>query len=484
MQSLSERDHVKKVIKIGLFGCVGLLAALLVGLGIVAFIFRGPLSILIGNKSASGLVGDIPEVTLATLPPVNAGEADWTCWLGNNGDGSAVSNAIPKDLVKGLRKRWMVDYLCLGKGTAVWSAPVVKGNRVVVCGRNESDDLVFCLDPDSGELMWKSSYPAKAQKSYGSGTRATLWIDGDRVYTFGRGGDLACWSLFDGAERWRVNVNDVGGEEPTWGFSSSPMVFEELVAVNAGGSARTVAFDKMTGELRWKAGEGKAGYAALQAISIEGKPAILSFHGDGLSAIDPASGAILWDVPWKTAHDVNATTPVVDGDSVFISSGYGTGCELLEISRNQAKVLWKNKVIASHHSDPFVIDGFVYGYSGQSFQNKGVFKCVELENGSERWSTGEMGWGTAIRIGDHLLCLDIKGNLFLMKLNSDKFVKVAEMPRALGDVNGAVWTRPVVANGKLYLRFMQNLICYDFNSMDDTEMKRSPSESKGMKDVL
>jgi len=193
-------------------------------------------------------------------------------------------------------------------------------------------------------------------------------------------------------------------------------------------------------------------------------PAILSFHGKGLAAIDTRKGNELWNVPWETEYDVHATTPIVTGDKVFFTSGYKTGCQLLKASGAGAETLWRNNTIESMHSDPYVIDGYLYGYSGQSYQNRGSFKCVDLKDGVEKWSTNEMGWGTCIFVDGHLLCCDIKGNLFLMKPDPDKFNRVTKLSHALGDVSGPVWTRPVVANGLLYLRFKQTLVCYEIVS--------------------
>jgi len=120
-------------------------------------------------------------------------------------------------------------------------------------------------------------------------------------------------------------------------------------------------------------------------------------------------------------NDVNATTPIAVGDRVFITSGYGTGCMLLKVGRSGAEVLWKNEVIAAQHSDPYAIDGFLYGYSGDSSQNRGTFKCVSLADGSENWATDEMGWGTCMWVDGHLLCCDIKGNLFLISGRQYRF---------------------------------------------------------------
>ena len=217
----------------------------------------------------------------------------------------------------------------------------------------------------------------------------------------------------------------------------------------------------MTGKVAWKGGSGLAGYAALVQMDIAGKPVILSFHGKGLVALDAENGDELWDIPWETPYDVNAGTPIITGDSIFVTSGYGTGCVLLKAGLSGAEILWRSEVIASQHSDPYIIDGFLYGYSGDSSQNKGTFKCVDLKSGSEQWATNEMGWGTSMLVDGHLLSCDIKGNLFLMRPDPDRFVQVAAMPKALGDVRGPVWTRPVIANGLLYLRFKQRLVCYD-----------------------
>jgi len=131
------------------------------------------------------------------------------------------------------------------------------------------------------------------------------------------------------------------------------------------------------------------------------------------------------------------------------------------VQNGQIQPLWRSQVIASHHSDPLLLDGFLYGYSGQSDQNEGQFKCVELETGRERWSTNAVGWGTTVYADGHLLCMDIKGNLFLIRPDPDRFDKVAEFKAALGEVNDPAWTLPVVANGRLYLRYMQRLVCYD-----------------------
>jgi outer membrane protein assembly factor BamB len=368
---------------------------------------------------------------------------------------------IRTDWSGGLIRRWEVDYLCQGNRSVCWSAPSVRGNRLVVPGRAPGRDLVFCLDPASGQLLWLGELEAEARRSHGSGARATPALTGEHAVTFGRSGDLACWRLQDGELLWHRRVEELGGEEPTWGHAASPVVLGEHVILQAGGSVRTLAVSLATGEPRWTSGTGIAGYATPVPLELGELPAILVFHGTGLAALARADGRELWNVPWTTDHDVNATTPVVAGDTVFITSGYGAGCQALRMTAAAAEVLWRSEVIASHHSDPVLVGGVLYGYSGQSSQNRGDLVAVELATGEEHWRTGEVGWGTCVLVDGHLLCLDIEGNLYLVAVDPDHFRLVATLPEALGPVRDPAWTSPVVAGGRLYLRYLQRLICYD-----------------------
>ena len=447
---------MKKLLKIVL----GIIGVLVLGLSVLFILNWESFDILTGTGDLRDQPKEIPETVKPTMKLREKGEADWPCWRGVAGDAKSTVTGIIKDWSNGLKKVWEVNYLCQDQSSATWSSPVIQGDRLIVCGRDQGNDLVFCLNTIDGSLLWQTHYTANAASTHGMGMRATPYIDENRIYTFGRSGDLVCWNLNDGTALWHKNVQDEGGREPKWGHSSSPLVSGDYVLVQGGGTARVIAYNKLSGEAIWKSGQGNAGYAPIVPITIGDKPAYLAFHGNGLAAVTADSGRELWNIAWETPYGVNATTPLVSGDQVFITSGYKTGAQLLKISGTDFKILWKNKVMAAHHSDGHILDGFLYGYSGQSMQNRGSFKCLELATGTEKWSTNEMGWGTCMYVDGHLLCLDIKGNLFLMKPDPERFIKVTELPRALGNVKGPVWTLPVIANGKLYLRFKQRLVCY------------------------
>jgi len=256
-------------------------------------------------------------------------------------------------------------------------------------------------------------------------------------------------------------VKDEGGVEPEWGLSSTPIVFENKVIVQGGGDAQVIAYDKMSGEVIWKSMSGNSGYSAATVMTVNAMPYLLIYHGMGLSCLVPENGKEIWTVPWETDYGVNATTPLVDGNIVFHSSGYGMGSQALDVSNNVVNVLWKNEKFEAQHTDPVILEGYVYGYSGESYVNKGDFMCVELATGKEVWSTKDIGQGTLAYVDGHLICLDIKGNLFLVKPDPSGFNLIGEIKKAIEDVKSRAWTKPVVANGKLYLRYMQRLTCYE-----------------------
>ncbi|MCX6238823.1 MAG: PQQ-like beta-propeller repeat protein [Bacteroidia bacterium] len=419
-------------------------------------------NMIMGSEPLTGKQDNIPA-KIAAIPPITKGIADWSNWRGADFEGKSATKGIQTDWSKSLEKLWKVNYLCQDKSTASWSTPVVQGNRLIVPGRDINNDLVFCLNADNGELIWSGSYEAKAETAHGPGSRATPFINEDRVYTFGRSGDLVCWQLEDGKLLWRNNVKDVGGVEPSWGFSTTPLVFGNMVIVQGGGNALVIAYDKVTGELLWKSMEGEVGYAASITMNIENEVKLLIYHAKGLSCLNPSDGKVLWTVPWPTEYGVNATTPIVYNDIIFHTSGYKMGCEALKVTKSGYSVLWKNNVMEAQHSDPILIDGYIYGYSGESARNVGQFKCLELSTGKEMWSTDLIGQGTTTFADGYLICQDLKGNLFLIKPDPSGFKKVGEMMSALVEVKNPAWTVPIIANGKLYLRYMQQLVCYKLN---------------------
>lgn len=413
-----------------------------------------------GSETLTGKKEKIPD-QMTSFPPIEHGVADWPNWRGTNFEGKSATTGIQTNWSKGLKKLWNVNYLCQNIATASWSSPVVQGNRLIVPGRDRDHDLLFCINTENGELIWTGSYEAETGRSHGPGPRATPFIDEDKIYTFGRSGDLVCWQLLDGKMIWHKNVKDEGGSEPTWGYSTTPLVLNDMVIVQGGGTALVQAYNKSTGDLIWKSMDGDVGYSAAITMNLQNEKLLLIYHGSGLSLLDPSNGKPYWTAPWATSYGVNATTPIVSDDIIFHTSGYKMGCEALQVSKSGFTVLWESNAMEAQHSDPILIDGYIYGYSGDSSRPNGQFKCIELSTGQEMWNTGEIGQGTTTFADGHLICQDIKGNIYLVNPNPESFKLIGEIKSALADVKSPAWTVPVVANGKLYLRYLQQLSCYE-----------------------
>lgn len=396
----------------------------------------------------------------SALPELTSGESDWLNWRGPGMEGKSTMTRLKTDWSEGLDKLWQVEYLCQGKESNTWSAPVVKGNRLIIPGRNDTHDLLFCLDASNGNLIWKTELECTPGDSWGTGPRATAAIHDSLVYSFGRSGILACWKLFDGALVWKKDVMKEGGLTPEWGHTSSPLVYHDMVIVSGGGDARLIAFDKNTGNVIWKTPGGEAGYAAIVAADLPSGTILLQFHGTGLAAIDPEDGKELWSAPWETNYYVNCNTPIVRNDTVFITSGYTTGSQLMKISESGYEVIWTSKVIASHLSDQILLGDHLYGYT-KNAGNRGPFACVKLTTGEEIWSTKEIGGGSITWVDGYFIALGVTGDLYLVKPDPEKFILEGELPEAIPAVPKSAWTPPVVANGRLYLRYLHKLVCYD-----------------------
>ncbi|MHC4171856.1 MAG: outer membrane protein assembly factor BamB family protein [Planctomycetota bacterium] len=446
-------------------------------------------------QSQAALFVEVPK----SEEPVNP---DWPRWRGSHGNGKSGIKGIKKDWSGGLKKLWEVDDLCQGEGdTSTWSAPSVLGDRLVIPGWNNGKDVIFCFNAENGKLIWKKKYPIVETRRqggtrYGAGSRASAYIDGDRVYTFGGWGDLVCWDLESGTERWRKNMVEEGGLPANFGYTSSPLVYKDMVIVHGGGDIMVVAFNKMTGQMVWKCswddgGSGRPGYGSPMVHNLGGRDQILTSvtaagsrrgrHGPGrVAGLDPEHGVVLWEMPWWCFYEL-FTVPVVEGSIAVVATGMRSGSMALNIDRSGATQIWENwgnNILSPSHSLPVILDGYVYGYSGHSSdyyeQDRPgrELQCVDSRTGELKWrGDADTGWGTIIYVDGHLLCLTDRGKLLLVDPKPTEYRKVTEFQTGLRIVDSGypqksqfVWTHPVVAHGKVYVRYCNQLICYDLEN--------------------
>lgn len=284
--------------------------------------------------------------------------------------------------------------------------------------------------------------------------RVHLWLHG-------AAGLLACWKLASGEKIWLQEVDKLGGQRPFWGHSCSPLIWKDTVIVQGGGTLLVAAFNKKTGAMVWKSGAGKAGYAAPMIARVEKKPQLIMFTAAGLVALNPDNGAVLWRYAHATGADMNCSTPVLVGTNrlLIVSSaelGPG-GAALLQLGTGEPTEIWKSREVSIGHNDPVVIGGYAYAFSGYSMNDKDL-RCLDLDTGKVKWTTSALGGpGNVLLVDGMLLCLGNRGKLALVKPSPERFSLVTEFEAIHGT---PIWTVPVLAGDRIYLRFNNQLTCY------------------------
>jgi outer membrane protein assembly factor BamB len=387
-----------------------------------------------------------------------AGAADWPQFRGPRRDGVSKEKSLRQSWpAKGPPVLWQAN---LGPG---YSGPIVSGGRVVVFYRSGDKEVVACRDAGRGKSLWKYAYPTAYEDDFGKGDgpRATPVIAGKRVYTLGAEGMLTCLTLDGGRRVWSRQVNeDYAVRKNFFGVGTTPLVEGKVVLVNVGGKgAGIVAFDRATGKEVWKATDDGASYSSPVAATVDGVRHVLFLTREGVVSLDPATGKVRFRKPWRArfAASVNAATPLVVGDKVFVSASYDTGAVLLRIKKDRAEEVWKGDHILSNHYETSVCHrGFLYGFDGR--QELGArFRCVELATGKVRWTKTGFGCGSLILAGGNLILLTETGDLALVEATPRAYREKARFSALAVPCRAPM----ALADGRLYLRDDKKLLCLD-----------------------
>jgi outer membrane protein assembly factor BamB len=390
--------------------------------------------------SVAGVLTLIASTTVASA-------IDWFRWRGPD------LNGISKET------GWQVQWPSPGP-KQLWKASVgtgfasvsVSNGRVYTTGNTRDTDTVFCFEAGSGKMVWKYSYSCPLDAKYfEGGTGATPTVDGDRVYTFSRRGHVFCLGAADGKVIWSKNVtSDLGAEMPTWGFASSPLIQGDLLILNAGGAG--AAFDKKTGKPVWDSGKAAAGYATAVPLGASQPGAIGIFGGQALVAVKVADGRELWRYPWKTEYDVNAADPIIDGDRVFVSSGYNHGGTVVKISGGQPQKVWENKNMRNHFNSCVLWQQYLYG------PDEGELRCLSFDTGEVKWKYPAFGKGSLMMADGKLIGMSEKGELIIAEVDPAAFKPISRAQV----LSGKCWTTPVLSNGRIYCRNAAGqVVCVD-----------------------
>jgi len=402
---------------------------------------------------------------ISTTAPITRAD-DWPNWHGPQHDG--VSKETKWDPEKIENQKWTAK---VGVGFASVS---VSGGRLYTLGHDGKKgdggtETVFCLDAVTGKEIWKHTYEAQLLPNlHEGGPASTPTIYGGKVYTLSKDGRFICFSEKTGKPLWERNLlKESGMEAPAeWGFAGSPLIFGDAVIVEA---AQTIAFNRESGEVLWKSEAYKPAYGTPTVFESGGKKRLATIKTDGLVILDPESGKTLAFEEWKTRFSTNANTPIVRGDKIFISTGYGRGCALFHFTDDRPAAhgrpilgqVYTNKNMSNHMSNCVLVGDHLYGFDGNTHGGgKRQLKCIDFATGKEVWAQGGFGVGAICAAGDRLIILGEKGELVIAKASPEKFSAISRAQVS----TGRHWNVPVLANGFIYVRNAAGkLVAIDLN---------------------
>jgi outer membrane protein assembly factor BamB len=406
--------------------------------------------------------------------------ADWPQWRGPNRDGVSTETGLLKEWPKdGPKLLWKADIAGVGYGS-----PTVVGDKLFASASDDNKEgkteYAICLNVKDGKEVWKTPLPegdGGFSHAWGSGPRSTPTYDDGFVYVLGSRGSLVCLKSANGEKVWSVNLKkDFEGGIPGWGYSDSVLIDgDNLICTPGGKNGTMLALNKKTGKKVWQSADVKdgAGYASIIAANIGGVRQYITQTQQAAIGVRASDGKLLWRVAELKRAVAVIPTPVVHENQVFLTTGYGAGCELIELTSKDglttAKTIYtQNKLMVNHHGGVIRLGDHIYGHS----DNGGKWLCIDYKkaaDGDAVWENKSLDKGSLIAADGHLYCYgQNKGVCCLVEAKPDGWKEKgrfeipakSQFPRG----SGQIWAHPVVANGKLYLRDHELIFCYDISA--------------------
>lgn len=433
----------------------GLVWVLLV-VGLVAALFRlkgvtGDFVPIVEFRWRSTSIIESPTIVRPGTTISRSAE-DFPQFLGPNRDGMLFRPTLSTNWSESPpRVAWRQP---IGEG---WSGFALVGERAITQEQRGLEEWISAYNLSDGQLLWVHTNLARYDTTIaGIGPRATPTVVSNRVYTLGATGILDCLDLATGRRIWtRLLTEDAACSIPEWGFAGSPWVEAGQVVVQAGGAdgKSLLSYRADSGEPIWSGGSAGVNYSSPFRVTLAGKPYLLIFGRRSFVAHDPATGAVLWDVPFGTGMPLVANPIVVTPNRILITAGYNVGAELLEVIPGASAPIsiWKSKRLKAKFANPVLRGGFVYGL------DDGMLACLDVRDGSQRWKEGRYGHGQGLLLGELYLLMSEPGELILLRPTPDHPNELARFPV----FDSKTWNPIAVRGDRLLARNDKEVACLE-----------------------
>ncbi|MCL2739116.1 MAG: PQQ-like beta-propeller repeat protein [Bacteroidales bacterium] len=413
----------------------------------------------------------LPFAVMIIMPVITQMEAkaqDWPQWRGPHRDGIHKATGLHVDWSE-KKPALLWTFREAGSG---YSAPTIAGTTLYGQGAVDEVGFAFAIDVQTGNLKWKRELGLEFVEDRERAPRGSITVDGDKLYLIRGIGQIHCLSAADGKELWQKDfTKDFNGKLMSrWGFSESPLVDGNLVICTPGGDeGAIVALDKNSGALVWRSTEltDRSAYSSPIVAEIQGVRQYIQLTEKCVAGIAAKDGKLLWKVEVAGFRTAVIPTPIIMDNMVYVTSGYNAGCLLIQLTKTgdtfEAETLYANRNMTNQHGGVVLVNGHVYGYSDAH-----GWVCQNVKTGENAWSQRirEVGKGAILAVNDRLLLLDMAtGSLTVIAASPDGWQEFGHLPiperTQIVTTDNHVWTHPVVANGKLYLRDHDLLFCFD-----------------------
>lgn len=419
-------------------------------------------------------------------PDATAPSNDWPGWRGPGGRSIAADTKLPATWPSGkLAPRWSA---ALGTG---WSSPVVAEGRVFVTDREGEIERTLAFDAERGEKLWESASPVDFEphdvgQRHGNGPKSTCCVADGKIYSLGIAGRLKCLDAATGKIVWekllpeefgeraplkggRAYVNGTenvivpigegqGAPVPLFGYTGSPVIAGRLLILEVGGArgGTLMAFDRTTGEVVWKSLEENVSYSSPIVAELAGVPQVVALTGPRVVGLDLRDGRLLWSHPFQIQYDESISTPVAEGDMVFVTGDHRP-LTALRIERDgdglRKALAWENRDLSSYLSSMLAHEGHVYGMN-----DGGEWAAVRIADGKTAWVDGDHGYYCSpVLAGESLLGLNEDGSIQVVAATPEGYEELGEFVVA----RMATWSAPALVEGRIFVRSEDTLAAFD-----------------------